>query len=206
MSAIDPRVDEYISKAAEFAKPILHHIRKIVHSACPDVKETMKWSFPHFEYSGGILCSMAAFKHHCAVTFWLASKMKDPHQLLQVAGERTAMGQFGQIKRLSDLPADEVLTEYINEAMRLTEEGVKLERKVKPSTSKDLEVPSYFSDALNQNAAAFSAFAKFSPSHKKEYVEWITEAKTEATRQKRMATALEWIAEGKPRNWKYNKA
>ncbi|MCW3107296.1 MAG: hypothetical protein JWQ09_1802 [Segetibacter sp.] len=205
MAAIDHRVDEYISKAADFAKPILNHLRNVIHIACPDVKETMKWSFPNFEYAGRILCSMAAFKQHCTFGFWLGSKMKDPDKLLSAVGEKTAMGHFGQIKTLDDLPPDRVLIKYIKEAMKLNEEGVKITKKVKPATQKEMEVPSYFLEAIKQNPAAFSTFGKFSPSHKKEYLEWITEAKTEATRNKRITTALEWIGEGKSRNWKYNK-
>ncbi len=205
MAAIDPRIDEYISKAEDFAKPILNHLRAVIHTACPGVKETMKWSFPHFEYAGGILCSMAAFKQHCAFGFWLGSKMKDPEKLLAKVGERSAMGHFGKIKNLGDLPSDEVLIKYIKEAMALNAEGVKISKKVKDAIQKEMEVPSYFLDALKQNSAALSAFEKFSPSHKKEYVEWINEAKTEVTRDKRIATALEWIGEGKSRHWKYNK-
>lgn len=205
MAAIDPRIDEYISKAADFAKPILSHLRDVIHTACPNVEETMKWSFPHFQYAGSILCSMAAFKQHCAFGFWLGSKMKDPDKILAAVAERTAMGHFGQIKSLGDLPSDEVLIKYIREAMVLNEEGVKIAKKVKPAVGKEIEVPSYFLDALKQSPAALSAFQKFSPSHKKEYLEWITEAKTEATRDKRMATAIEWIGEGKSRHWKYNK-
>lgn len=203
MAAIDPRIDDYISKAPDFAKPILNHLRSIVHTACPDVKETMKWSFPHFDYAGGILCSMAAFKQHCTFGFWLGSKMKDPDKLLAPVGERTAMGHFGRIKTLANLPSDKVLIKYIHEAMGLNEKGVKIAKKVKPEAQKEIEVPSYFSDALKQNPTALAAFGKFSPSQKKEYLEWITEAKTEATRNKRMETALEWIGEGKSRNWKY---
>lgn len=205
MVAIDPRIDEYISKAADFAKPILTHLRNVVHTACPDVVETMKWAFPHFQYAGGILCSMAAFKQHCAFGFWLGSKMKDPDKLLAAAGERTAMGHFGQIKSLGDLPTDEILIKYIKEAMALNEDGVKITKKANPAVQKDIEVPSYFLDALKQRPAALTAFEKFSPSHKKEYVEWITEAKTEVTRSKRIANAVEWIGDGKSRHWKYNK-
>lgn len=205
MADIDSRVDEYINKSADFAKPVLQHLRKTIHTACPDVKETMKWGFPNFEYAGAILCSMAAFKQHCTFGFWLGSLMSDSDNLLEKVGEKTSMGQFGQLKSMKDLPAEEVLIRYINEAMALNEKGVKV-KKEKPSTPKEIETPSFFLDALQKNAAAITAYQKFSPSHKKEYVEWINEAKTEATRSKRVATAIEWIAEGKTRHWKYAKS
>ncbi|MEJ7678389.1 MAG: YdeI/OmpD-associated family protein [Segetibacter sp.] len=204
MPAQDPRLDDYISKSADFAKPVLTYLRDIVHKACPAVNETMKWSFPNFEYAGGILCSMAAFKQHCTFGFWLASLMTDPDKLLAV-GEKTSMGHFGQIKSVADLPSEEVLVKYIKEAMALNEKGAKIQRKEKAAATKEVEIPPYFLDALKENKAAFTAFEKFSPSHKKEYLEWITEAKTEATRNKRIATALEWLEEGKSRNWKYSK-
>lgn len=203
MPTIDSRVDEYINKSAEFAKPILHHLRGVVHAACPDVKETIKWSFPNFEYAGSILCHFAGFKQHCSFGFWLASEMADPENLLQRSSEKTSMGSLGQIKSISDLPADDVLIRYINDAMVLNEKGVKI-KKEKPAPVK-LETPSWFLDALKQKDAAMIVFEKFSPSQKKEYIQWVTEAKTEATRTKRVATALEWIAEGKTRNWKYAK-
>ena len=204
MPTNDPRVDEYISKSADFAKPVLTYLREIVHKACPDVKETIKWNFPNFEYAGGILCSMAAFKRHCAFGFWLASLMTDPDNLLTI-GEKTAMGHLGQIKNIADLPPEKVLVKYIKEAMLLNEKGAKISKK-KVTEIKEVEVPPYFLDALRQNKTAYSTFEKFSPSHKKEYLEWITEAKSEATRNKRIATALEWLEEGKPRLWKYSKS
>lgn len=202
MPTADPRIDEYILKSADFAKPILKHLRQVVHNACPDVKETMKWSFPHFEYAGSILCSMASFKQHCAFGFWLGSLMSDPKKIMSAVGEKTAMGHFGQIKDVSDLPSDQVLIKYIKEAMTLNKKGVKA-RKEKPIQTKEIEIPSYFQEALKNNKKAFEAFNKFSPSHRKEYLEWITEAKTEATRDKRVARTLEWLTEGKPRHWKY---
>jgi uncharacterized protein YdeI (YjbR/CyaY-like superfamily) len=202
MEHSDPRIDEYILKAADFAKPILHHLRSIIHKACPQVKETIKWSFPNFEYSGSILCNMAAFKQHCTFGFWLGSQMKDPHGLLSNVGEKTAMGNFGQIKSLEDLPSDTILAEYIEEAMSLIEKGLKVQKKEKVQL-KELKIPDYFISALQKNTTALSYFEKLSPSHKKEYLEWITEAKTEATRNKRVSTAVEWMEEGKSRNWKY---
>lgn len=203
MPQYDPRIDEYISKAADFAQPILEHIRNVVHETCPHVQETMKWSFPHFEYAGGILCSMAAFKQHCSFGFWLASLMKDPHGLIVSVGEKASMGHFAPIRSLSDLPKEKIVAAYIKEAMDLNENGTRVPKKEKAPASQPLEIPGYFLSELKQNKAALTTFEKFSPSHKKEYVQWITEAKTELTRNKRIATALEWLQEGKSRNWKY---
>lgn len=201
MKNTDPRVDAYIEKSAPFAQPVLNHIRKLIHSTCPAVTETMKWSFPHFEYKG-TLCNMAAFKQHCTFGFWKGALMKDPHKIMARVGE-TAMGQFGRITGLHDLPKDTVLIDYIKEAMRLNEEGIKV---VKPKTpAKEVQAPAYFIDALKKNGLALETFNSFSNSHRKEYIEWITEAKTEATRNKRMETAVEWLAEGKSKNWKYIK-
>jgi uncharacterized protein YdeI (YjbR/CyaY-like superfamily) len=204
MPHTDPRIDEYILKSADFAKPVLNHLRSIIHGACPEVKETIKWGFPNFEYAGSILCSMASFKQHCAFTFWLGSLMSDPHKILAGVGEKTSMGQLGQIKTLNDLPADEILTQYVKEAMMLIEKGIK--KPVKENfSSKEPEIPNYLLSALQQNENALKNFEKLSPSHKKEYLEWITEAKTEATRNKRISTTIEWMLEGKSRNWKYMK-
>ncbi len=204
MAHTEPRIDECISKSADFAKPVLNHLRSIIHSACPEVKETIKWGFPNFEYAGSILCSMASFKQHCAFTFWLGSLMSDPYKILAVVGEKTSMGQLGQIKTIADLPADEILTQYIREAMTLIEKKIKKPVKEKIS-SKEPEMPGSLLSALQQNENALKNFEKLSPSHKKEYVEWMTEAKTEATRNKRISTTIEWLQEGKSRNWKYMK-
>jgi len=196
MPTIDPRVDEYIAKSAEFAQPILIHLREVIHAACPEVKETIKWSMPNFDYHG-IMCNMAAFKQHCAFGFWKAE--------LLLADEddkgKEAMGQFGRITSVKDLPSKKVLTAYVKKAMKLNEAGVKV---AKPKAApRELAVPDYFIAALEANPAAYEVFNNFSTSAKREYCEWLTEAKTEATRDKRMAQAVEWIAEGKKRNWKY---
>lgn len=202
MGTKDKRIDEYIAKSADFAQPILKHLRKIIHEACPEVEETMKWSFPHFDYSGEILCSMAAFKKHCSFGFWKASIMKDPHQLLEIIG-KTSMGSLGQITDISDLPRDKILKEYVKEAAKLNEEGIKIKSKSKPAAKKEPEVPDYFINALRKNKKALSTFEGFSATNKKEYVEWVTEAKSEETREKRLETAIEWMKEGKIRHWKY---
>jgi uncharacterized protein YdeI (YjbR/CyaY-like superfamily) len=202
MSSFDPRVDAYIEKSAPFAQPILEHLRELVHKACPQVQETVKWGFPHFEYKG-ILCSMAAFKQHCAFGFWKAALMKDEHKVLHVA-DKHAMGHFNKISSPKDLPADKILTSYIKEAMKLNEDEVKLPGRTK-AAKKELEPPAELLAALKKNKTAQKTFEAFSPSHRREYIEWITEAKTDATREKRINTTIEWLMEGKGRNWKYTK-
>ncbi len=203
MGKQDKRIDAYIVKAQPFAWPILEHLRALVHKACPEVEESIKWSFPHFNYKGEMMCSMASFKQHCAFGFWKASLMKDNTLLANAKGE-TAMGHLGRITSLKDLPSDAVMIRYIKEAMQLNDAGIKVEKK-KPVSAKEVEIPDYFIKQLKKNKAAQKTFEGFSPSNKKEYVQWITEAKTEATRESRMRTAIEWMAEGKPRNWKYMK-
>ena len=197
----DKRVDAYIANAQAFAKPILHHLRKLVHESCPNVTETMKWSFPYFDYKG-MMCSMASFKDHCAFGFWKASIMSDP-KLLAMAQSESAMGHLGKIKSIKDLPSDKILSQYIKEACRLNEEGLKIARPKKTLTKKDVVVPADFKKALAKNKKAMSVFDAFSNSNKKDYVDWVTEAKTAETRLKRLTIAIEWIAEGKIRNWKY---
>ena len=201
MPTLDPRIDAYIEKSTEFAQPILTHLRMLVHKACPDVKETMKWSMPHFEYKG-MLCGFAAFKQHCAFNFWKQKLMETD----AFPAEKTAMGSFGRITSKKDLPADKVIIGLIHQAMELNEKGIKVEKK-KPSAAakKELVIPDILVTALKKNKAAQATFENFPYSCKKEYVEWITEAKTEPTREKRLATTLEWLAEGKRRNWKYEK-
>jgi uncharacterized protein YdeI (YjbR/CyaY-like superfamily) len=197
-------IDAYIIKSADFAIPILTHIRELVHKTCPDAEEKMKWSFPHFDYKGEMMCSMAAFKEHAAFGFWKASLMKDP-VLAEMAKSEVAMGHLGRLTSLKDLPSDKKLIAWIKEAMALNDKGIKLPVKAKPATTKELEVPDYFSKALTKNKKAKQNFDGFSYSNKKEYVMWVSEAKTEDTRNKRMATTVEWLAEGKIRNWKYAK-
>lgn len=201
MAKYDNRVDEYIKKAAPFAQPILNHLRDLVHEACPGATETIKWNFPHFEYGGAILCSMAAFKKHCTFGFWKAALMSDPKGILEAIG-KTAMGQLGQITGLSDLPPDKIIKGFILQAVKLTDEGAKLPGKTQ-SSPKDLVVPDYFLKAVRKNKAALKTFDSFSLSNKKDYIAWVTEAKTELTRDRRLAQAIEWMAEGKIRNWKY---
>jgi uncharacterized protein YdeI (YjbR/CyaY-like superfamily) len=198
MGSRDPRVDAYIAKAAPFAKPILTRIRSAVHKGCPDAEETMKWSFPHFDYKG-MLCAMAAFKQHCTLGFWKASLLKEAGLPARAKG---AMGQFGRITSVDDLPVEKELVALVRAAARLNDDGVKLVRRPRPPKPMP-KAPASFVKALRENARAKATYDEFSPSHRREYLEWITEAKTDATRDKRIATTIEWLAEGKSRNWKY---
>lgn len=202
MGKKEKSVDAYISKSQDFAKPILKHIRWLVHKGCPDVEEKMKWSFPTFNYKGSILCNMAAFKQHATFGFWKVSLLRSKGLLPEA--DESAMGQFGRITDISDLPSDKVILSIIREAARLNAQGVKVLKK-KKTVKKVLVVPDYFIKALAKNKKAKTTFDNFSPSHKREYIEWITEAKTEVTRNKRMNTSIEWLTDGKPRNWKYMK-
>ena len=202
MGTKSTRVDTYISKANDFAQPILIHLRSLIHKACPEVEETIKWSFPHFEYKG-MLCYLAAFKQHCTFGFWKGALMKDPDKVMTELGE-SAMGHFGKIKKLNDLPADKILLAYLKEAIRLNEAGAKLPPK-KISKLKSVQPPGDLKKALSKNKAAANVFAAFSNSNKKEYVAWIEEAKTDSTRNRRLEQAVAWMAEGKVRNWKYIK-
>jgi uncharacterized protein YdeI (YjbR/CyaY-like superfamily) len=198
MPTTDPRIDEYIAKSADFAQPILQHLRAVIHEACPDVEETMKWSMPHFMYNG-ILANMASFKQHCAFGFWKGEL------LLSEADDKgkEAMGQFGRITSVQDLPPRKTLASYVKRAMQLNAEGVKVPSRAKAKEPRPLTVPDYFITALEARPAAHKHFEAFSTSAKREYVDWLEEAKTEATRLRRMDQAIEWIAEGKQRNWKY---
>lgn len=192
----DPRVDAYIARAAGFARPILTRVRAVVHEADPAATETLKWGHPAFMHDG-ILCGMAAFKAHCAISFWRGSLIVNPDG--RTADD--AMGQFGRITTLGDLPSKTVLTRYVKEAVRLNVEGVKpaRPRKTKPPAA----VPDDLAVALRRHKVARETFERFPPSHRREYIEWITEAKRAATRAARIRTTLEWLAEGKQRNWKY---
>jgi len=199
MAHESPEVDAYIDQAAEFARPILRKIRALFHKACPQIEETIKWGFPHFEHRG-IVGSMAAFKRHMNFCFWKANLLSDPHKLFEGVGN-TSMGA-ARITDVSELPSDKILIATIREAVALNEKGIKAPPAPKKPRKK-LTIPDYFLAALRKNKKAQATFEGMAYSHKKEYVEWITEAKQEVTRAKRMATALEWLAEGKPRNWKY---
>jgi uncharacterized protein YdeI (YjbR/CyaY-like superfamily) len=190
-------VDAYIARAGNFAKPILRHLRELVHATCPEVEETIKWQHPTFMYRG-MLGGMAAFKAHCAFGLWKGRLIFGSTEK-----ENEAMGHFGRLTKVGDLPKDEILIGYLKKAMALNEGGVALPKAANPAVRKELVVPEVVLAALRKDKKAAAVFEKFSPSHKKEYVEWIVEAKREETREKRIATMLEWLAEGKSRNWKY---
>lgn len=203
MGKKDKRIDAYIGKAAEFAKPVLNHLRKLVHETCPDVEEAIKWGMPYFIYKDEMMCGMASFKQHCVFGFWKATLMKDP-VLLENARKESAMGHLGRITSMKDLPSDVKIRSYIKEAMKLNEDGVKNKITTR-GKAKALKEPDYFLKAVKKSKKAWTAYQAFSQSHKNEYVEWITEAKTAPTREKRIAQMMEWLEESKPRNWKYMK-
>ncbi len=193
----DPRIDAYIERAAPFAQPLLTHLRELVHETCPDVEETIKWGMPTFVHAGGILCGMAAFKQHASFGFW-------KHALVVGEGEpRDGMGSYGKMTSLKDLPPKKTLLAHIRKAMKLNEDGVKAPAQRKSAPKPPPEAPADLVAALKKNKAAKAIFDAFPPSCKREYVEWIVEAKREETRAKRLTQAIEWMAEGKRRNWKY---
>lgn len=198
MGIRNPAVDAYIEKSADFAKPILNHLRALVHEACPGVEEAIKWSFPNFMYHG-VMCNMAAFKAHATFGFWKA-KILLKNTKLKISEK--AMGQFGTLTRLSDLPSDKILKDLIREAMLLNEKGVSVPKK-KPLTASAVVVPSYLKSALSKNMKAKTYFESISPSQKREYIEWLEEAKSDVTRDKRLGTTLLWLSQNKNRNWKY---
>src|SRR5580704_4973817 len=204
MPDMDPRVDAYIKKAAPFAQPILIKLRKLIFQACPDSIETIKWSFPNYEVYGSMLCNMAAFKEHCAFGFWKAALLKDQEDILHLA-ERNAMGHLDKLISLKDLPPDSILVAYLKEAALLNKNNIKLE-KSKSGPKKELPMPKSLAVALKKNKKASLVFEAFSPSNKREYIEWISDAKTEDTLNKRLATTIKWLEQGKSRNWKYKKA
>lgn len=199
MPTHDPRIDAYIAQAAEFARPILEHVRGVAHKACPEVEETLKWGMPTFVYRGQILCGMAAFKQHASFGFWQGANIVGPDGR---KGEE-AMGQFGRLTRLADLPGKRELGGYVKQAMALIDAGVKRPTTKSAQPKPPLDVPEDLAAALKKNAKARKTFEAFPPSHRREYVEWIVEAKREATRLKRLQQTVEWLAEGKHRNWKY---
>jgi uncharacterized protein YdeI (YjbR/CyaY-like superfamily) len=204
MREMDTRVDAYIEKAASFAKPILLKLRKLIFQACPEAKETIKWSFPNYEVHGAMLCSVAAFKEHCAMGFWKASLLKDPDGILHLA-DKHSMGHLDKLVSLKDLPSEKILIAYLKEAALLNKNNVKLARP-KAAPKKEMPLPKAFSAALKKSKKAFTTFEGLSPSQRREYTEWISEAKTEDTATKRLFTAIEWLEEGKSRHWKYKKA
>jgi len=204
--SFNPRIDAYIAKSQPFAQPILAHIRELVHKACPGVEETIKWSRPFFEHKGVILCNMSAFKEHCSFGFWgeeIAAVLREEKIL-----KPDAMGSLGRITRVEDLPSTKQLLSLLRRAVAFIDSGqytspISARQKVVKAPKPSLEAPSEFTRALKANKKASATFAAFSPSCKREYIEWIADAKRDETRDKRIATAIEWISEGKQRNWKY---
>ena len=192
----DPRIDAYIARQADFARPILEHLRAVVHEACPECEETLKWSSPSFMYKGKILAGFAAFKAHATFGYWSGS------QVVELSGkEPTAMGQFGRMTSLEDLPPRATLIALTKKAMKLIDEGVKPVRN--KTVKAPFTVPQDLRAAIDAVPPAKATFDGFSPSCQREYVEWVTEAKRDETRAKRLAQTIEWLAEGKRRNWKY---
>jgi uncharacterized protein YdeI (YjbR/CyaY-like superfamily) len=189
----DPRVDVYIKRAAPFARPILKHLRKSVHRACPDVEETIRWNMPFFDRNGAI-CFMAAFKQHAALGFWKGERIFGKKN-------KDAMGHFGRIKSLKDLPRDKELIGYVRKAAEQNERGVQKRRT--PRGTQKVTVPADLKATLARNAKARRAFENFSYTNRREYVDWITGAKRDETRQRRLKTAVEWLSQGKVRNWRY---
>jgi uncharacterized protein YdeI (YjbR/CyaY-like superfamily) len=210
MPELDARVDAYVARAPEFAQPILEHFRSLVHQACPDVVETIKWGMPSFDYKGPY-CSMAAFKRHCSFGFWKAALLDDGVAAGSTVTESKAMnwGAPGsdpipaKITSLQDLPTKSAILRILKAAKKLNDDGIKVPTiaKTKPIPA----MPTDFKRALAAIASANERFANMSPSQQREYLEWILGAKRPETRAQRIATATEWIAEGKTRNWKYQK-
>jgi uncharacterized protein YdeI (YjbR/CyaY-like superfamily) len=205
--SFNPKVDAYINKAKPFAQPIMEHLRELVHKGCPNVEETIKWSRPFFEYRGTILGNMSAFKEHCSFGFW----GEEIAAILREAGvlQEGGMGSLGRITSVKDLPTDKVLLGFIRQAAGFIDRGehtspiAARKNKVVKASKSALETPAEFTAALKKDKRASAAFAAFSPSCKREYVEWIADAKRPETREKRIATAIQWIVDGKQRNWKY---
>jgi uncharacterized protein YdeI (YjbR/CyaY-like superfamily) len=201
MGSKDPRIDAYITAAAPFARPVLRHLRTLVHQGCPDVEETIRWSMPSFTSGGRILCGMAAFKAHCTFGFWHAGMQAR----LAAAGSvmEEAMGHLGRITGLKDLPSDETLLGHIRAAVELNAEDLPARPRPAPKKHAPAEAPADLATGLRANAAAAKSFKDLPPGQRREYVEWITSAKREETRSRRLQTAIEWLSEGKRLNWKY---
>ena len=193
----DPRIDAYIARSAEFARPILEHVRELVHKTLPGAGEAVKWGMPHFTHKGKNIAGMAAFKAHCAVMVHGEGR--------QGAEERGGMGSYGKIASPEDLPDDAELAAKLIEARERIDAAGTAQKPMKAGPKPELPVPQDFAAALRDDSSAKATFDGFPPSARRDYIEWITEAKQDAARAKRLATAIEWLAEGKRRNWKYEK-
>ena len=198
-----PEVEDYISKAKPFAQPILLELREAFHRASPEVEEAIKWSRPFFLYRGIILGNVSAFKEHCSLGLW-GAEMADTLRADGVDSSE-GMGSFGRITSAEDLPPKKKLDAYLRKAVELIESGTRTKsfERVAKVRAKDVEIPPVLAAALGKNKAAAEKFEAMSPSCRREYANWIAEAKQEATRERRLAQAMEQIAEGKSHNWKY---
>lgn len=204
MANYNKEVDAYLAKMADFAKPILTHLREVIHTACPDVEESIKWGTPHYSYKGDHLCMMAGFRQHCSFSLYKAELMQDKTIQDSVkAGKK--FGYMDKVKALSELPSRKVLVAYLKEAMTLNESGAKKPKPVKEKPLVEVVAPAEFLEALSKNKQAKAVFESKSPSFRKNYIIWMADAKTDETRQKRIAQSLEWIAEGKDRFWQSKK-
>lgn len=203
MGKKDVRVGAYIEKSAPFARPILKQVRKLVHQACPEVVETIKWGMPFFEYKG-ILCFMASFKAHCGFGFWHGKQLEKEYPELGAKNEK-GMGQLGRILSIKDLPSDKVIIALVKSAMKLHDASVKSGGRSRATTSSLAIVPDYILASIRKNKKALATFEAFSPSHKREYINWIIGAKREETRLRRLAQAVALMAEGKSQNWKHER-
>jgi len=195
----DRRVDAYIEKSAEFAKPVLRHLRELVHEGCPDIREDIKWNMPFFLHHG-ILCTMAAFKAHCVFGFWhhgMDKPMRDDGVPVDMS-----MGSLGRITSIKQLPTRRAMLRYLREAAKLNESGLP-PRPPRAKSQPAPKAPADLAAALGKDKAAAATYAKFTPGKQRDYVDWLKEAKRPETRAKRLATAIEWMSEGKPLNWKY---
>lgn len=199
--SFDPRVDAYINKSAAFAQPILTHLRELVHKSVPDIEESIKWSMPFFTYKGQMFGNIAAFKAHCS--FGLFGGAMKAYLEEQGIAKNGNMGAMGKITTLKDLPPNKVLAGYLKQAATLIDDGAKTMTRPKKAAKPAPEIPAELAAALKKNKAATKVWKDFAPGSQREYAEWITEAKRAETKEKRIAQAIEWIAEGKQRNWKY---
>ena len=205
-ASLNSKVDAYLGKVRPFAQPIMGHLRELIHKGCPGVVETIKWSRPFFEYRGVILCNISAFNEHCSLGFWgeeIGAVLRQARAL-----QDGAMGSLGRITSLNDLPSDKLLLGWIRQARSFIDNGqytspIAARHKVAKAPKPPVEAPDDFAAALVKNKAAAAVYAAFSPSCKREYTDWIAEAKRPETRERRIASAIEMIAEGKQRNWKY---
>ena len=196
-----PQIDQIILNALPFAQPILIHFRELVHVVCPEVEEKIKWGMPHFDYKGQMMCHMASFKHHCAFSFYKAELIDE--QLVKNAKTAGVMGHLGKITSLKDLPSDAQLKKWIKAAMQLNDKGITI-TKPKVSAVTIPPAPDYLKKLFAKDPIAKKAWTALRPSHQKEYIQWLTDAKTEATREKRLNKRLDLLEEGKSLNWKYN--